>query len=390
MPLKLDLLGQQIEQMTRAAVAEDRNGALEQARHLMAVVDPVDLRAKLEKRTARLPWLVADIGDSLAGAYNAAFCPANHTVVASDGSSVAPDRHAPVRFYVINTGCAILTYGEGPSATLDSRPRLYFRDEDLYLDPHVRTVPVEGSRLSAKMCLAEVGALWEGCQRVEGGPVVALRDGSLITWGLQSEDPSFVQEQFLGELLGHLDRFLEGGVPVLIYISYPGARDVVNSLRVWLCPREIVDCEHCPTSESAQLCRTLAGITDRELFGFLGEGQRSDVFGSKSAILDRYALHRIEFFYMNVGGEVVRLEAPQWVSSDSELLGLAQAAVYDQCLRSGVLSPYPPALQEAHEQAVISVADRQVIDVLVERALARKGFTQLGSAKASSKRRRAV
>jgi hypothetical protein len=390
MPLKLDVLGQQIEQMTRAAVAEDRNGALERARQLMESVDPVELRAKLDERTVRLPWLVADVGDSLASAYAPAPCPANHSVVASDGSSVAQDRHTPVRFYVINTGYAILTYGERPSATLDSSPNLYFRDEDLYLDPHVRSAPVEESRLSAKMCLAEVGALWEGCQHVPGGPFVALRDGSLITWGLQSEDPAFVQRQFLAEFLGHLDRFLERGIPVLSYISYPGARDVVNSLRVWLCPRETVDCEYCPTSGSTQFCRTLAGITDRELFGFLAEGQRSDVFGSKSAILDRYALHRIEFFYMNVGGEVVRMEAPRWVTGDGEMLGLAQASIFDQCLRSGMYPPYPPALQEAHEQAVIPAADRQAIEVMVERALAEKGFTYLGSAKASSKRRRAV
>ena len=114
------------------------------------------------------------------------------------------------------------------------------------------------------------------------------------------------------------------------------------------------------------------------------------MFGSRSAILDRYGAHRIEFFYMNVGGEVVRIEAPRWVSGDSEMLSLVQALIYDQCLRSAVHPPYPPALQEAHEQAVISAADRRVIDAMVQRALADKGLVYVESAKAHSRRRRAV
>ena len=390
MPLKLGLLGEQIAQMATASAADDRRRSLERARQLMASVDAAELRAKLEERTVRLPWLVAVPGGSVAGTRAPAPCPQDFSVVAADGSFIAPDRHSPVRFYVINAGHVVLTYGQHPSAVLDSSPRLYFRDEDLYLDPRVRTVPVEGNRLSAKMCLTEVRALWEGSVLVRDVPFVAVRDGSLITWGLQSEDPSFVQQQFLGDFLGYLDGFLERGIPVVSYISYPGARDMINSLRVWLCSRQRVDCENCPSSEDSRFCRTLAGISDRELFGFLAEGERSDVFGSRSAILDRYGTHRIEFFYMNVGDEVVRIEAPLWVTSDPEMLDLVQALIYDQCLRSAIHPPYPPALQEAHEQAVISAADRRVIEVMVQRALADKGLVYLESAKAQSKRRRAV
>jgi hypothetical protein len=390
MPLKLGLLGEQIAQMARASVADDRRRSLERARQLLASVDAAELRARLEERTVRLPWLVAVPGDSVAHTRAPAACPQDFSVVAADGSFIAPDRHSPVRFYVINAGHVVLTYGDHPSAVLDSSPRLYFRDEDLYLDPRVRTVPVEGNRLSAKMCLSEVRALWEGSMLAPDFPFVAMRDGSLITWGLQSEDPSFVQQQFLGELLGHLDGFLERRIPLVSYISYPGARDVINSLRVWQCSRRRVDCENCPSSEDSRFCWALAGISDRKLFGFLAEGERSDVFGSKSAILDRYGTHRIEFFYMNVGGEVVRIEAPRWVTGDPEMSDLVQALIYDQCLRSAMHPPYPPALQEAHEQAVISATDRRVIDVMIQRALADKGQVYLESAKAQSKRRRAV
>jgi hypothetical protein len=390
MPLKLGLLGQQIAGLARAAVEEDRQVSLERARQLLKSVDPGELRAKLERRTLRLPWLVAAPGSSIAGSYAPAGCPVDYCVVAADGSSVAPDRHSPVRFYIINAGYAILRYGEHPSATLDSSPQLYFRDEDLYLDPLLRRAPIEGSRLSARMCLAEMETLWEASGRVDATPLVALRDGSLITWGLQNEDPAFVQQQFLGSFLGHLDSLQAQAIPVVSYVSYPGSRDVVNSLRVWLCHRDAMDCENCLSADDAGICRTMAGLTDRELFGMLGEGERSDVFESRSAILEQYGTHRIRFFYMNVGGEVVRLEAPQWVTADPEMLSLSQALIYDQCLRSAMHPPYPPSLQEAHEQAIISSADRRVIDVMVQRALAEKGFVFVESAKAQSKRRRAV
>jgi len=159
---------------------------------------------------------------------------------------------------------------------------------------------------------------------------------------------------------------------------------------VWLCHGQAIDCPRCSSPEVMDFCRALVGILDRQLFGFLERGGRSDIFESSSAILDRYGVHRIQFFYLEVGGEVVRLEAPQWVMGDPEMVDLAQALVYDQCRRSGIYPPYPPALQEAHEQAVISTADRRLVEGLLERALARKGIVYTRSAKDRSKRRRAV
>jgi hypothetical protein len=390
MPLKLGLLGEQIAEMVQASVAEDRGRWLEQARQLLRSLDPDELRAKLEERVVRLPWLVAVPVGGVHGVHEAGRCPSSFSVVAADGSNISPDRHNPLRFYVLNTGYAVLTYGDQPAAILDSAPRFYFREEDLYMDPLVRSAPVEGARLSAKMCLAEMRTLVEVTEQVEELPVVALRDGSLITWGLQTEDPAFVQERFLTEFLTYLDRFRALRIPLVSYISYPGARDVVNSLRVWLCPREDVDCTSCPSSGVEEFCKALREIRDRELFGFLEDGQRSDVFDSKSAILDRYGRHRIRFFYMDVGGEVVRLEAPEWVTDDAQMLDVIQALVLDQCRRSAIHPPYPPALQEAHEQALISGADRRVVQRLMERSLAQQGIVHGGSAKSGSKRKRGV
>ncbi len=153
---------------------------------------------------------------------------------------------------------------------------------------------MEGARLSALMSVAELKALWGAARRM-GAPVVALGDGSLILWGLQNEDAR-VQGQLLGEFLRYLEEFRAAGIPVASYISYPGAQDVVNSLRVWLCRQEAIDCSNCSSSQVMDICRTLAWILDRQLFGLLGAGERSEIFDSTSAILERYGIHRIQFF----------------------------------------------------------------------------------------------
>jgi NurA-like 5'-3' nuclease len=135
-------------------------------------------------------------------------------------------------------------------------------------------------------------------------------------------------------------------------------------------------------------CSDLAGILDREIFASLKPGERSDIYKGSSKILRvGYGEHWIYFFYLNVGQEIVRLEFPQWVARDEEKLNLLHALVYDQCKRG---RGYPSALQEAHEQAVITGPERRVVESLVEEALAREGVVLARSGKATSKKERGV
>jgi len=208
---------------------------------------------------------------------------------------------------------------------------------------------------------------------------------------LQSEEDE-VKREFLGQFLKCLDGFRVASVPVVGYISYTGRHDVANVLRVSLCGDDPSDCERCSLAGEQQvLCRFLGTALDRQLFeGLLQEGSCSDVFESTSTILEHYDGHRIQFLYVNVGGEVVRIEAPQWVMRDGRMLDLVRALVCDQCRRSPDYPPYPPALQEAHEQAVITAAERRLVEELVERALAERGIVYARSAKDRSKRTRGV
>ena len=390
MPLKLGPINKQVEDMARSVTAEERREQLDGARKLLRAADAKELRAKIRNRRNPFPWLVAVPTGTLSGAFPAPAPADDFSVVAADGSSIPPDRHSPVRFYVINTGHAVLTYGHHPDALLDSEGRLYFEEEDLYISPGRKNIPVEGTRLGMTMWVAELQALL-AASRSATHPTAALLDGSLILWALQNEDEE-VQGKFLEEFKACLQEFRASHIPVVGYVSYTGSHDVANTLRVWLCQDDPSDCDACSLAEKDRtLCAFLSTTLDRQLFdGLLQDGERSDIFESKSAILDRYGDHRIQFLYMNVGGEIARVEAPQWVMRDGGMLERVQAVIYDQCQRSGGYPPYPPALQEAHEQAVIGTAERRWVEELVEQALAERGIVYTRSAKAYSKRRRGV
>ncbi len=394
MPLKLGPIAAQVNRMTATAMLPTGGDLLAQARQLLRTVDPVALRERLEKRAQaakrRVPWLAALPTGTLAGTHPAPPAPTGFSVVAADGSAIPPDRHSPLEYYVINTGYAVLTYGTHPDAILDSEGKLCFEDHDLYIDPQGVRIPVNEGRLSLKMQVEEIKMLLAAAGETSR-PAVALRDGSLIMWPLHSEERT-VQAHFLRQFLNCLDDFQQASFPVASYISYSGGQDVVNALRVWLCPTETRDCQRCQLEEAQrELCTFLGALRDRYLFaGLLAEGERSEVFESSSAILEKYQSHRIRFFYMNVGGEVARVEAPAWLTEDTAMLELVHAVIMDQCRRSGSYPPYPPVLMEAHEQAVITTAERRLVQDIVERAMAAQGHTYMRSAKDRSKRTRAV
>jgi hypothetical protein len=392
MPLDIDALYRRVEEMVVDVpdVASDQQ--LVEAQDYLKRADPKLLQRKLQQRergTAKIPWLVAQPVDTLAGTLPVPPLPTDFTVVASDGSAIPPDRHSPVRYYVLNTGYAILTYGEKPDAVLDSQEQFCFAEDELYFDPQGKRIPIEGTRLGILMGIEELFGLLSAAARAPR-PVVAVRDGSLILWNLQNEDTD-LRQRYLSDFLHTMDGFYEASIPVVSYISFPGSHDVGNSLRLMLCDYAS-GCRNCPQETDEQrLCRTIGNVWDRQLFwGLLRRGERSDIFQSQSAILSRYGKHTIQFFYLNVGGEIARIEAPQWVMEDREMLDLVHGVVFDQCRRSGQYPPYPPVLIEAHEQAVISTADRQAVENMVEQALAAKGRYYMRSAKDRSKRSRGV
>lgn len=388
MPLKLGTISQEIDALVENFSAEENLQKRDAARSLLHTLDPAALRDKIRNRTVRVPWLVGVPVDSLDGHFPAPTLPSAFSVAAADGSSIYPDRHIALRYYLFNTSQVILTYGQRAEAHISSSSRLYYRNEEIYLAVGRRSKPIEGALLEAKRSIAETRALWDAARQAPS-PTVAFLDGSMILWnGLQNEERE-TREEILGEFLNLLGAFRQARIPIAGYISYPGSHDVSNALRVWLCQWTDFRCEECSCPER-DLSLALLRIWDQELFRDLAPGERSAVFDSESQILRDYGEHRVQFFYLNVDGEIARLEAPRWVTEDESLLNLLHAVVYDQCQRSGGYPPYPPALQEAHEEAVITQEERGIVEGLIEDALARKGIPYFRSAKSQSKRVRAV
>jgi hypothetical protein len=359
--------------------------------------EAIDLDA-LKKKIAvgRTTWLVADIVEGLNKRYPLPPAPPDFTVLAADGSHIDVDRHQSTRCYLINIGSVVIRYGSRPDASLASSPRLHSGDKDLAITPPGggREQPVEGTVLGAKrsveecQCLAGLAA-----EMPPGSDALALLDGTLILWGLEAY-PDFVTDALLhGGLLKCLDAMKklnkDRRLSLASYISFPRSTDVVNVLRVAVCPSDIPDCDkQCPPGK-ARDCDTLAGVRDRDLFmNLLDGGERSALFISPSKIVkEHYNGHGVYFFYLRVEDEIARIEVPQWVAENADLLNLTHSLVFDQCRRG---QGYPVALSEAHEQAVVTGADRENFRELVESTLIEEHLPTAASGKSLSKRTRWV
>jgi len=383
------------------AGGEERQERLQNALDVLQdkSLDPESLSKKIEASKGKTTWLVAGLVEGLSPHYQAPPLPPEFCVLATDGSNIDVDRHKSTRCYLINIGSVTLRYGAQPEALLDSSPSLYFGDEDLVIAPDGakgREQPVEGALLGIKRGVDECRELARlAAELPKESLALALLDGSLILWGLAGKVyPDFVIEVLLNkgflrclEEIRKLNK--DRRLALASYISFPRSTDVVNALRIALCPHQIIDTDRlCKECESRD-CDKVDGVRDRELFAsILAPGERSALFTSQSSIVEKhYGGHWVYFFYIRVDDEIARVEIPQWVARDENLLNLTHALVLDQCRRG---QGYPVALSEAHEQAVVTGVDRETFWQLVESLMVDEHLPSPTSAKSFSKRTRWV
>ncbi len=398
MSLDLHKVAGQIEAAASALNAQgtDRADRLDRALGVLANARPDDLEEK--RQLSRATFLIPGLVGSMAGRHPCPALPASYTALAVDGSHIDVDRHLPVQCFLINIGRVRIRYGDDPGAWLDSDPRLYADEDSLHVfEPGgSRSRPLEGPLLGAMRAVEELRALANLARQSDPDiPTIALIDGSLILWGLAGQaHPEFVREALLDDLfLPAMEdlRELARSRPLALasYISLPRSTEVVNALRLdaSLCHYEAANCDmHCRTLRPGQRpCDGVSGVLDRELFEeWLKVNERSDLFASSSTIVEgRYGDHLVYFYYLNAGSELARVEIPKWVAEDSSLLELTHALIVDQC-RKG--HGYPVAISEAHEQAVVTVGDREEFRLIVEDALQRRRLPVYTSEKDRSKR----
>jgi hypothetical protein len=396
MPLDLAAI---IEQINEMAATVD-GAAIEERRQTLETVwdelDSGDVNRRYQK--AKTSFLLPESAVDYRTRFKLPAIPQTYTVSAADGSFILPDRHGPVRFYVLNTSTVVLSYGQEPSAHIGSEPEVFYKQPDMIVPDDPQRTPIDGAILGFKRAIRELEVAGAGLAGVSG-PAVALQDGTLVLWQLQGQsDP--VRNWVLSQYLDVLDAFRAQDLPIASYISDPGAAELMNMLRVAVCdyPDQglAINCDDCRTRAGhTPRCDVLPNVPDRFLLAEVAKlmpGERTTVYLSKSRILDAYdrdgsGEQRICFFYVNTGREIGRVEVPRWVAADLDKLDLVHATIYDQTVLG---RGYPVALQEAHEAAVLSMADRRTVEHAIEQALSVSGVVRVNSGKDGSKRGRFV
>ena len=330
------------------------------------------LADKVEK--SRTSWLLPVLGEGLGGGVKEPRRPDEVSIAATDGSQIFPDRHEVSTCFLINIGYILLHYGTGERPLMNSKPTLYYREEEIFEEWGGRRGFVNRDLVGFKRSLLEFTELADlslaAC--AEGHRVLALADGTLILWNLEGKPQDF-KEAYLETTLAAMEGLRQARVPVAGYISQPGSQELINALKLGLCPLEVADCDRCPwqmetrpdlSSVQGDLwqgpglpCSPIEGLNDAVLVRqVLNPGERTPLYRSSSKILDEYGPHRIYYFYLHVGVEIGRVEVPEWVAADSDLLDMVHSCLCDQAEKG---QGYPVALSEAHERAVVRGADRE-------------------------------
>jgi len=285
----------------------------------------------------------------------------DYTAIAADGSEVPINEDFFFPYYIINIGFIALKYGKDHFFFADSNAKIYFEENELYEKVGNKSFLVRGELLSSKMLLEESKKLEELLKdfyTVEV-PVLALFDGTLIQWEIKETSETY-KNNFVKNFQRMILKALQLKAPLAGYISGTRSRDVMEMIRIFL--------EMKGEDFDKQL---LSIIKDADIFKIiLRKGERSAMFRSNAPILNLYKAP-IYFFFLNVGSEVVRIEIPEFIAFDNDLLEITCALILSQSKKGG---GYPVALKEAHEQAVIKSSERVFIEELFIDFLRKKGI----------------
>jgi len=288
----------------------------------------------------------------------------NATILAADGSQIAPDRHSEVNYCLINVGGIQLRRGSPAPPTTTVSSQLFY-DESLY----TATGTITEATLALMRDFSERKMLAD-LSKDQTGLTISFTDGPMELWGARDGDGASEFQKHLSAYQNVLQQLCTQGVATAGYVDKPAANLVVRLLEVSMIPEDEL--------AGIKQRMPLRGVTDYELFKSLLEpGERSAVFEiqSKSAgqYHDEIALH---FFYLNVGREgrpwLARVEIPAWVAAETVMLDNLHAALVEQCRIMGS-RPYPYLLHRAHEAAVVTLQEKEQVTQMIALELRRRG-----------------
>ncbi|MBI2996458.1 MAG: DNA double-strand break repair nuclease NurA [Candidatus Melainabacteria bacterium] len=303
----------------------------------------------------------------------------SHIVVATDGSQIVPSAHEFTSASLINIGIVSIPYfNKNIAVVLNSEPTIYNSLDEINSFSNSENVQEE-DLISYERTLKEIEELVLQVKKYKSydTPVIALLDGTFIHWHLEKFSNAFI-ESFIKRFSDALFELKSLNIPVASFLSNSRSNDLINMLKIYKCPYELVDCKkHCSDINSKNLpCNPMPDykpVLDRRLVEkFLpvnqsNLGNRTVAFKSNSKILNYYPNDlKVLFFYMNTGTEIARVELPYYVASDDKLMNLLHNVLALQCK---VGFGYPIVLGEAHLQAVVSKNDRRVFYDLIREQL---------------------
>ena len=391
MPFDFELITEKLQKAVKSIKSDDslHHERVDKLIDFYKKTDPQTIEQKRNEGNHK--WLAAKFLDNNATIYDPKQIPQDYRVIAVDGSHIDVDRHSPVKCVVLNIGTVIFTYGSNPSAILKSSPLTYIGDSELHIFDSNSTSrsPLQGNLMGVKRAVMELSFLADTLENyADGTPTLALIDGSLILWSILGEQEYVIDQLLRGQFLEQLDRIKklsDKKVILASYLSYPDTSDVTNSLRICLCN------EHCSNNNPCKEgCSLVTGIRDRDIFiKYLPDNARSSLFQSTSNVIEKYYTEEygIDFYYLNIFGEIARIELPNWTANNPDLLELSHSLIIDQCNKG---LGYPVSVMESHEQAVINTADRENFKMLLDRLLAQQGINYNTSQKDRSKKYRWV
>ncbi len=403
------------QHLTQEAAASRQRLELAQQHFLNACDRQEEFVQKQEKWRDRILFASATPVEPLNTSIEIPVPPKVHTVIATDGSQIAPNHHEIAYCYLLNIGRVVLHYGQNKHPLLDSLPEIFYRPEDLYISrqwgikteewmSYCRTVS-EATVLAELACsvvsknteisspptspnphsLGVVGAPSSPSSRI---PTLAMVDGSLIYWFLE-QLPFDARDRILPPILQAWRQMRDAQIPLMGYLSASRNIEAMNFLRLLACPHPVPDCmSFCPNQLEKVPCKVFEPLRDTTLWTTqLQPGQRGPLWRSNARILDLYEDLQIYFCYVHVGAEIARIEIPAWVAENTSLfeesLGLMLAQV-----QKGY--GYPVAIAEAHNQAVVRGGDKARFFALLERQMIKAGLRNVGTSYKEARKRGSI
>ncbi|WGV25883.1 DNA double-strand break repair nuclease NurA [Halotia branconii] len=389
--LDLNKLARQMQglsqHLTLEAVASRQRLELAQQYLKQAYDSQQDLIERQEKWRDRIIFANATPTEPLETCIDIPVPPKIHTVIATDGSQIAPNHHEIAYCYLLNIGRVVLHYGQNRQPLLDSLPEVFYRPEDLYMSRQwgIKTEEWMGYRRTASetTVLAELA-----CAAKTEAPTLAMVDGSLIYWFLE-QLPIDARDRILPPILEAWQQMRDAQIPLMGYLSASRNIEGMNFLRLLACTHPVPDCQsYCPNQLEKVPCKVFEPLRDTALWVTqLKPGQRGPLWRSNNRILELYGDQIIYFCYVHVGAEIARIEVPAWVAEDTTMFDQALGLMLAQVQKG---YGYPVAIAEAHNQAVVRGGDKARFFALLERQMIKAGLRNVGTSYKEARKRGSI